>query len=156
VVKADCLLHILCRLSSGFVEQDARRMAFQEQKTRAILDTPTGPLPPVEPESLQRYYHFLANGLTFPFPAVYHEPVGQTQDATHRITVFGLCDPLEHPSEHGLMCRAMHVRQPLELPLVEVEVGPDSPNFQLVEDYWSWAWNELRLPVNCDSRPIDS
>ena len=29
----------------------------------------------------------------------------------------------------------------INLPLIELEVPDDSPNFQFVEDYWYWFWN---------------
>jgi hypothetical protein len=29
----------------------------------------------------------------------------------------------------------------INLPLIELEVPDDSPNFQFIEDYWYWFWN---------------
>ena len=105
------------------------------------LDTPAGP--PLNQDSLRRFHYALESNLAFPFPAVYHEPVSQTGDATHQVTVIGLCDPSEHPNEHGLLCKAIRHGEHVELPLVEIEVNFDNPNFELIEKYWSWAWNEL-------------
>jgi hypothetical protein len=30
---------------------------------------------------------------------------------------------------------------PGRVPLIELEIPGDSPNFQLIEDYWHWFWN---------------
>jgi hypothetical protein len=29
----------------------------------------------------------------------------------------------------------------LKLPLIELELSPNSPNSQLIEDFWFWFWN---------------
>jgi hypothetical protein len=29
----------------------------------------------------------------------------------------------------------------VNLPLTELEIPDDSPNFQFIEDYWYWFWN---------------
>ena len=87
-------------------------MAFQENNL-IVLDR--------DCKLLKRYYYLLNNELSFPFPAVYREPIGITGDATHLVVVVGLCDPSEHPTEHGLLCRAVLHGKTIELPLVEVE-----------------------------------
>ena len=47
------------------------------------------------------------------------------------------------PSDNsaGLCCMAYHRNKAEILPLADVEVGIDSPNFQFLEDYWFWLWN---------------
>lgn len=120
-------------------------MLAQDQRIRAILATAAGPLPAVGSESLDRYYHFLTGRLALPFQAVYYEQVGRWDDARYRVTVVGLRDPAKHPVDQGIICRAVRRGKPVDLPLVELEIDPENPNFQLIEDYWSWAWN--RLPM---------
>ncbi len=52
-----------------------------------------------------------------------------------------------HPDEHakheefGLLCRARRGAKEIELPLADVELKEDAPNYRLVEDYWHWFWN---------------
>lgn len=120
-------------------------MLAQDQRIRAVLNAPDGPLPPVDPEALRRYYRFLKGRLLLPFRAVYFEQVNRWEDARYRVTVVGLHDPAELPADQGLVCRAVRQGKPVDLPLVELEIDHENPNFQLIEDYWSWAWN--RLPM---------
>lgn len=108
-----------------------------------LEDLDTSANPPLNQDSLRRFHQTLESNLAFPFPAVYHEPVGQTGDATHQVTVVGLCDPSTHSTKQGLLCRAVRHGELVELPLVEIEVSFGNLNFELIEKYWSWAWNEL-------------
>jgi hypothetical protein len=41
----------------------------------------------------------------------------------------------------GLFCKTRKAEYELDLPLIELEIPPNSRNFQLIEDYWYWLWN---------------
>ena len=41
----------------------------------------------------------------------------------------------------GLLVKTRKGQFEINLPLVELEVSEDSPNYQLIEDYWYWFWN---------------
>ena len=41
----------------------------------------------------------------------------------------------------GIFCKTRKGQYEINLPLIELEIPQDSPNFQLIEDYWSWFWN---------------
>lgn len=118
-------------------------MVAHEQRIRDILNAPAGSLPPVDRVSLGRYHAYLIGRLVFPFRAVYYEQVGRWEDARYEVTVVGLADPSAYPADQGLICRAVRQGKRIQLPLVELEISPESRNFQLIEDYWSWAWNRL-------------
>ncbi|NUQ62718.1 MAG: hypothetical protein HUU20_09525 [Pirellulales bacterium] len=80
-----------------------------------------------------------------PFCAFYHEAVNPLEDISHVVSVLEILDPSEHSSSDGLLCRAIDEGgKVLEVPLMELEVDPQSPNFALIEDYWYWAWNGRR------------
>ena len=31
--------------------------------------------------------------------------------------------------------------QEIDVPLVDVELNENAPNYRLIEDYWYWFWN---------------
>ena len=47
-----------------------------------------------------------------------------------------ICDEFD-----GIFCKTRKGKYETNLPLIELEVPDDSPNFQLIEDYWYWFWN---------------
>jgi hypothetical protein len=112
-----------------------------EDRIRAILGVRNGAaLPQVNAATMLTYYRFLSSRLTLPCEARYSSDADGTVSL---VTVSGLVDPQTMPSDHraGLCCVAQHGNKAEILPLVDVEVEPDSPNFQFLEDYWFWLWN---------------
>src|SRR5262249_31563577 len=102
--------------------------------------TSDDPLPEVDEESLAAYHRHLVNHLTFPFEGRYSQETGPFQDTTYAITVLGLHDP-DDREDYGLICRARHGKEELDLPLGEVEVGRGNRNRELLADYSYWFWN---------------
>jgi hypothetical protein len=115
----------------------------QETRIRAALGLAHGPLPKVRTEWLHRYYQYLATNLSLPFDAEYAEDISGYRQVVSAITVVALLHPDEHAKheEFGLLCRARRGTQELEVPLADVELNANAPNFRLVEDYWYWFWN---------------
>jgi hypothetical protein len=115
----------------------------QEGRIRAALGLARGPLPHVTSVWLERYHRELAHRLALPFTSRYAgdlKPLGQPAIP---VTVISLLHPdqLAHPEQTGLTCQALHGKEQIEIPLVDLEVADDSPNFQPIEDYWYWFWN---------------
>jgi hypothetical protein len=115
----------------------------RDGRIRAILGLRGGLLPKVEPRWLRRYYEHLAARLSLPFAAQYVGELGRSQPIAFLVTVVALLEPDNTSGEcgDGLMCAAQNGDQRLELSLVDVEVEPDHPNFQFLDDYWYWFWN---------------
>ena len=115
----------------------------QESRIRAALGLEHGQLPKVESQWLHRYYEYLAVHLSFPFEAEYAEDISGYRQLVSTVTVISLLHPDEHAQheEFGLICRARRGTQEIEVPLADVELKEDSPNYRLVEDYWYWFWN---------------
>ena len=99
--------------------------------------------PSVDEETLSRYYKYLTARLSFPFTATYPEPRTALEEAEHRCTVVELLDPANDICDEfdGIFCKTRKGKYEINLPLTELEVPEDSPNFQLIEDYWYWFWN---------------
>ena len=99
--------------------------------------------PSVDEETLSRYYRYLTAKLSFPFTATYPEPRTALEEEQHRCTVVELLDPANDICDEfdGIFCRTIKGKYEIHLPLIELEIPQDSPNFQLIEDYWFWFWN---------------
>ena len=109
-------------------------------RIRAILGLRGGmSLPKVTAKTMQRYYRYLSRHLTLPCEAHYSDDNG----TIYPVTVTGLADPATTLSDNraGLYCVVYYRNELGLLPLVDIEVGHDSPSFQLLEDYWFWVWN---------------
>jgi hypothetical protein len=100
-------------------------------------------LPSVDEETLSRYYTYLTARLSFPFTATYPEPKTLLEEAEHRCIVVELLDPAKDICDEfdGIFCKTSKRNYEINLPLIELEVPDDSPNFQFIEDYWYWFWN---------------
>ena len=100
-------------------------------------------LPRVDDETLSRYYKYLTARLSFPFAATYPEAKTSLEEMEHRCTVVELLDPAKDICDEfdGILCKTRKGGYEINLPLTELEVPTDSPNFQLIEDYWYWFWN---------------
>ena len=109
----------------------------------AALGLASGPLPNVDDETFLRYYEYLSANLTFPFTAHYPEPANSREETQFRCTVLELLDPSEYCGDmfDGIFSKTRKGKYEINLPLIELEVAPDSPNFQLIDDFWYWLWN---------------
>jgi hypothetical protein len=117
----------------------------QDQRDRIIMALgPLGEHPPnVDEETLSGYYRYLAARLSFPFTAHYPEPRSSLEDVQYRCIVLELLDPAKYIYDEfdGIFCKTRKAKYEINLPLIELEMPEDSPNFQLIEDYWYWFWN---------------
>jgi hypothetical protein len=123
---------------------DATVSNQQEGRIRKILGLTGGALPKADIKWLRKYYDYLAAALDFPFDAQYVEDNSGCQVISSSGTVVSLIDLGSDPSieQRGLVCRAWKGQQQVvDVPLVDLEVGDESPNYQLLEDYWFWFWN---------------
>ncbi|MGA2065531.1 MAG: calcium-binding protein [Thermoguttaceae bacterium] len=123
----------------------AESRSVPEQRDRIIeaLGSLGGHSPSVDDETLSRYYKYLRARLSFPFTAYYPAPTTSLEEEQYRRTVLELLDPANYICDEfaGILCRTRRGKYEVHLPLTELEIPPDSPNFQLIEDYWFWFWN---------------
>ena len=121
-----------------------------EERIRTILGHPAGfLLPPVNSASLWRYFEYLTSRLTFPFEA---RRYSESEHVVYPVTVVALVDPRTGSDvPAGLFCEIYLKDKRDVLPLVDIEVGDDSPNFSIIEDYWYWVWNRCESPSDVPS-----
>jgi hypothetical protein len=116
----------------------------QEQRVRAALGLEKGPLPKVAIQWLRKYHAHLAGKLSLPFRAQHNEETGLFGQAAYsEVEVVALVDPDKSATDeyHGLVCKVRKADREMEVPLVDLEVDEENPNFRLIEDYWYWIWN---------------
>ena len=115
----------------------------QKQRILAALRIDGDRLPLVNEETLSKYFEYLSKNLSFPFTAHYPEPTTPLEEVQYECTVLDLLDPSKHVSDEfdGIFCKTRKAGFEVNLPLAELEVSQDSPDFELIEDYWYWVWN---------------
>lgn len=110
-----------------------------------ILDAlgSVGYIPRVDEGPLSQYYKYLTEHLCFPFSAHFPKPMNSKEDNEFRCTVLELLDPTKHLGDvfDGIFTKTSKGKYEINLPLIELEVSDDSPDFQYIEDYWYWFWN---------------
>jgi len=99
--------------------------------------------PSVDEETLSEYYKYLSARLLFPFAAHYPEPTSSLEEVQHRCIGLKLLDPTKdiYDDFDGIFCKTRKDRFEVNLPLIELKIPEDSPNFQFIEDYWFWFCN---------------
>jgi hypothetical protein len=124
----------LCTMSPPEPTQRRRIMQALGQANR---------LPGVDDRSLARYYAYLSAQLSLPFAAHFPRPTDAFEEAEFRCQVIELLDPERHLGDgfDGIFCKVRKGRYELNLPLIELYLPEDDPNFQIIEDYWFWFWN---------------
>jgi len=115
----------------------------QMQRIRTAIEVHADHLPLVNEETLFRYFQYLSQNLSFPFTACYPEPKTPLEEDQFECTVLELLDPSKFIGDpfDGIFCKTRKAGFELNLPLLELEVPQDSPDFQMIEDYWYWFWN---------------
>lgn len=115
----------------------------QEDRIREALGIRRGPLPNVQYPWLLHYHRYLEARLVFPFEAEYAEDLFDYRQRISSVTVVAVLDPQDSRGHEdtGLLCRVLRGSEEVEIPLVDLELPEESPNSQLLEDYWYWIWN---------------
>jgi hypothetical protein len=102
-----------------------------------------GEPPSVDEKTLSRYCKYLSLRLSFPFTAHYPTPTSSLEEVQYRCIVLELLNPIKDIFDEfdGIFCKTRKAKYEINLPLIELELPEDNPNFQFIEDYWFWFWN---------------
>lgn len=100
-------------------------------------------MPTVDAVALRHYFHYLSKNLSLPFPAWYPEPTLVDEDGEYPCLVMELIDPASGLGDEidGVFCKVRKGQYERNLPLIEMELPPDDPNYQVVERYWDSFWH---------------
>ena len=115
----------------------------QKERILAALGIDGDYLPLVNEETLFKYFEYLSEHLSFPFTTHYPEPTTPLEEDQYECTVMELLDPSKHVSDEfdGIFCKTSKAGFEVNLPLIELEISQDSPDLQMIEDYWYWFCN---------------
>ena len=112
-----------------------------EDRIRMVFGlTSDDPLPPINNQTQRRYLAFLKAHLSFPFKAEYAAASVLGSDASEEVTVVGFASKSPIDPDDGIVCQAQKLRHTFDVPLSNIHVMEDDPNFQYVEDYTYWLW----------------
>lgn len=120
------------------------RTSNREDRIRMVFGLSSDdPMPEVSRETLRRYHAYLAERLTFPFPAtcVLIEGESIPDIREHRFQVTSLVDSSEADPKLGLMCEATEDGETRDMPLMILTVPPRHANRVLLGDYAYWVEN---------------
>jgi hypothetical protein len=121
-------------------------MILQEQdhqvaRIQAVFGLPEdAPLPRVDRGTLLTYRQHLESHLRVPFDALHAETRPPVRHLVHSVRVLRVLD-VEHHVGDGLLCEVQNHRGTKALPLAEVGVREENPNYQIVDDYAYWFIN---------------
>jgi hypothetical protein len=142
VISMGVCVHAEMELSSSPV---AIQLLSERQHTKqiAVALGVRGHLPKVDEDTLARYYRYLAANVPCPFTAWYPEPANAREERDCRCTVLELIDPAIGRGDpfDGILCKVRKGGCEVNLPLIELELPPDSPAYHLVEHFWYWFWH---------------
>jgi hypothetical protein len=120
-----------------------RSNAARTKRIAAVLGLSENGLPRVDECTLAPYYRYLSANLSWPFTAHYPLPTTPEERAEFRCTALELLDPVKdiYDDFDGIFCKTRKGKYEINLPLSELVVPDESPNGQLIEDYWYWFTN---------------
>jgi hypothetical protein len=106
----------------------------------AVLGRRPSGVPRVDRRTLARYCRYLSANLSWPFTAHYPPPTTPEEQVEFRCTAVELLDPAKdiYDDFDGIFCKTRKGKYEINLPLGDLVVPDDSPDFQLIEDYWYW------------------
>ena len=98
-------------------------------------------LPKADEHMQRHFFDYLKTHLSFPFKADYWPASALGPSESGEVSVLGFADPPLDRKE-GIVCNARRGKDEFQVPLVGLQVEEDNPNFQYVEDYTYWLWEE--------------
>ncbi len=113
----------------------------QLSRIRNVFGLSNGaPVPRVNRDSLRRYYEYLIAHLAVPFDALYADTRPPVRQLVRHLRVVRVLDMGDHLTE-GLICEVQESPKGRHLPLSELGVREDDPNYELLDDYAFWFLN---------------
>ena len=115
----------------------------REHRIVRALGARNGVIPRVDEATLRVYYGYLAANLSMPLLAYLSIPASAREAAESRCVLVELIDPLKHDGSavDGIFGKTRSGDCEATVPLIDLRLPEESPDFQIVEDYWYWFWN---------------
>ena len=128
-----------------------RPLSMNDQDDRICMVfglTSDDPLPYDSKATELTYFNYLKAHLTFPFSATFTDPV---KNRKLDMTVTGMCNDLPLDEGFGVVCEVLDGGEKQQMPLSELKLEPNNPNYQMVDDYTTWFVNSPEDGVDDDS-----
>jgi hypothetical protein len=117
-------------------ERDAQALRLRTVFELSRID----PLPRVTRDTLRKYLGYLKARAAMPFEALCADTRVPLMQLVHYIRITDLLEADDHVSE-GLLCAVQDLPMVQHLPLADIGVLEESPNYQLIDDYAYWFIN---------------
>ena len=116
-------------------------ISWTEQKQRILhIFQLKKNLPEVNTETLEKYCAFLTKNLLFPIQGTFDQETGPLQHTIYSITVKHLVQDID--KFYGICVEGAAGKKHIEIPLADFDCNTtDHRNYQLVDDYKTWFWN---------------
>ncbi len=144
-------------LTSPFPEGEGRLPAPQEEvhyydlenqarkRLAAVFGTdPQEDLPPVNLRNLEIYHDYVKSKINFPFFGVFTMMDGE-RTVYIDVEAVSIMDPDETPDldQFGLICEVKYEGQTGKMPMAEIVINQEDPNYDYIEDYCIWFWESM-------------
>jgi len=99
--------------------------------------------PDITGQALEIIFDHLISTVSFPFKAEFAMPDREKGgEEITLIEVHNIIDPdtTDDLQVYGLVCEASDERGHFKVPLSEIVIKQDDPNYHLIEDYCIWYW----------------
>ena len=108
-----------------------------------VFDVGCNQIPRVDDATLTRYYTYLLENLLLPWEAYYPEPETPQEQIEFRCQVLELLDPSKYLGDmfDGIFCKVRKDCYEFNLPIIDLVLPRDPPNFQPIDDFRYWLWN---------------
>lgn len=93
----------------------------------------------VSKKSIEEYYHYLSKTLIFPITGEVSQEAFQLKERIFKVVLHNLCQPEDY--FYGILAEGKSGRKAVVIALAEFSAKASNPNFQIIEDYKDWFWN---------------
>ena len=93
----------------------------------------------VNKKSIELYVKHISKILSFPINGEVSQEAGSLKERTFKVVLHNLC-----PSEddfYGILAEGKSERRPVVIALAEFTANKSDSNYQIIEDYKDWFWN---------------
>jgi hypothetical protein len=111
----------------------------QEQQILRIFQLQKN-LPEVAIDALEKYFTFLTKNLLFPIQGTFDQETGPLKHTKYPITIKHLLEDID--KFYGIYAEGAAGKKHVEIPLTDFDCNTtDHRNYQLIDDYKTWFWN---------------
>ena len=93
----------------------------------------------VNKKSIYLYFQYLSKALIFPISGEVSQEVGMFKERTFQVVLHNLCQ--SEDDFYGILAEGKSNNKAVVITLAEFSAEASDLNFQIIEDYKDWFWN---------------